>query len=250
VVSTENNEMSFFDHLEEFRSRLIKSIIGAVIGAIIVGIFSDYIITDVLLKLAKNTNPPMNIINLKPYGQLSLYFEVIIIGGLILSFPVIIYQFWKFIEPALRAGERKFTLYSIIATIFCFIAGVIFIYYVLLPTALNFFAQFGSASINNQIAVDEYMSFILTMMFTGGLVFELPVISFFLGKIGILKPAFMRKYRRHAIVVILIVAGVVTPGPDVASQLLLGIPLILLYEISIFVNKIAQKKHTEVKDIN
>jgi sec-independent protein translocase protein TatC len=242
--------MSFFDHLEEFRSRLIKSIIGAVIGAIIVGIFSDYIITDVLLKLAKNTNPPMNIINLKPYGQLSLYFEVIIIGGLILSFPVIIYQFWKFIEPALRAGERKFTLYSIIATIFCFIAGVIFIYYVLLPTALNFFAQFGSASINNQIAVDEYMSFILTMMFTGGLVFELPVISFFLGKIGILKPAFMRKYRRHAIVVILIVAGVVTPGPDVASQLLLGIPLILLYEISIFVNKIAQKKHTEVKDIN
>lgn len=242
--------MSFFDHLEEFRSRLIKSIIGAVIGAIIVGIFSDYIITDVLLKLAKNTNPPMNIINLKPYGQLSLYFEVIIIGGLILSFPVIIYQFWKFIEPALRAGERKFTLYSIIATIFCFIAGVIFIYYMLLPTALNFFAQFGSASINNQIAVDEYMSFILTMMFTGGLVFELPVISFFLGKIGILKPAFMRKYRRHAIVVILIVAGVVTPGPDVASQLLLGIPLILLYEISIFVNKIAQKKHTEVKDIN
>ncbi len=242
--------MSFFDHLEEFRSRLIKSIIGAVIGAIIVGIFSDYIITDVLLKIAKNTNPPMNIINLKPYGQLSLYFEVIIIGGLILSFPVIIYQFWKFIEPALRPSERKFTLYSIIATIFCFIAGVIFIYYVLLPTALNFFAQFGSASINNQIAVDEYMSFILTMMFTGGLVFELPVISFFLGKIGILKPAFMRKYRRHAIVVILIIAGVVTPGPDVASQLLLGIPLILLYEISIFVNKIAQKKHTEVKDIN
>jgi len=249
-VSTEDNEMSFFDHLEEFRSRLIKSIIGAVIGAIIVGIFSDYIITDVLLKIAKNTNPPMNIINLKPYGQLSLYFEVIIIGGLILSFPVIIYQFWKFIEPALRPSERKFTLYSIIATIFCFIAGVIFIYYVLLPTALNFFAQFGSASINNQIAVDEYMSFILTMMFTGGLVFELPVISFFLGKIGILKPAFMRKYRRHAIVVILIIAGVVTPGPDVASQLLLGIPLILLYEISIFVNKIAQKKHTEVKDIN
>ncbi|HPS65279.1 MAG TPA: twin-arginine translocase subunit TatC [Ignavibacteria bacterium] len=249
-MSTEDNEMSFFDHLEEFRSRLIKSIIGAVIGAIIVGIFSDYIITDVLLKIAKNTNPPMNIINLKPYGQLSLYFEVIIIGGLILSFPVIIYQFWKFIEPALRPSERKFTLYSIIATIFCFIAGVIFIYYVLLPTALNFFAQFGSASINNQIAVDEYMSFILTMMFTGGLVFELPVISFFLGKIGILKPAFMRKYRRHAIVVILIIAGVVTPGPDVASQLLLGIPLILLYEISIFVNKIAQKKHTEVKDIN
>ncbi len=242
--------MSFFDHLEEFRSRLIKSIIGAVIGAIIVGIFSDYIITDVLLKIAKNTNPPMNIINLKPYGQLSLYFEVIIIGGLILSFPVIIYQFWKFIEPALRPSERKFTLYSIIATIFCFIAGVVFIYYVLLPTAMNFFAGFGSASINNQIAVDEYMSFILTMMLTGGLVFELPVISFFLGKIGILKPAFMRKYRRHAIVVILIVAGVVTPGPDVASQLLLGIPLILLYEISIFVNKIAQKKNTEVKDIN
>ena len=240
-MSADDNEMTFFDHLEELRSRIIKALVGVVIGAIIVGIFSDFLITDVLLKLARNTNPPLNIINLKPYGQLSLYFEVIIIGGLIFGFPVIIYQFWKFLEPALRLNERKYVSGSIIATIFCFIAGVVFIYFVLLPVALNFFAGFGSTAINNQIAVDEYLSFILTMMLTGGVVFELPVISFFLGKTGILKPSFMKKYRRHAIVVILIIAGVVTPGPDVASQLLLGVPLILLYEISIYVNIIATR---------
>ena len=139
-MSADDNEMTFFDHLEELRSRIIKALVGVVIGAIVVGIFSDFLITDVLLKLARNTNPPLNIINLKPYGQLSLYFEVIIIGGLIFGFPVIIYQFWKFLEPALRLNERKYILGSIIATIFCFIAGVVFIYFVLLPVALNFFA--------------------------------------------------------------------------------------------------------------
>ena len=93
-MSADDNEMTFFDHLEELRSRIIKALVGVVIGAIVVGIFSDFLITDVLLKLARNTNPPLNIINLKPYGQLSLYFEVIIIGGLIFGFPVIIYLFW------------------------------------------------------------------------------------------------------------------------------------------------------------
>ena len=246
-VKTDDSEMSFFDHLEEFRWRLVKSIIGLVLGAIVVGIYSDYIITNVLLKIAKNTNPPLNIINLKPYGQLSLYFEVIIIGGLILSFPVIIYQFWKFIEPALKENERKYIFGSIVGTVFCFLSGIVFVYYIMLPTALNFFAGFGSTSINNQIAIDEYMSFILTLLLTGGLVFELPVVSIFLGKIGILTPSIMRKYRRHAIVIILIVAGVLTPSPDVASQILLSLPLIFLYEISIFVCKMAQKKEVNVE---
>jgi sec-independent protein translocase protein TatC len=109
---------------------------------------------------------------------------------------------------------------------------------------LGFFASFGSSIIENKIAADEYMSFILSLILASGLVFELPMLSFFLSKIGILKPSFMRKYRRHAIVIILLVAGIVTPGPDITSQLLLGIPLLVLYEISILICKYSQKKTT------
>jgi len=112
----------------------------------------------------------------------------------------------------------------------------------MLPTSLGFFAQFGSAIIKNIIAVDEYYSFIISVMLTAGIVFELPMISFFLSKIGILKPTFMRKYRKHAIVLILLIAGIVTPSPDVTSQMLLGVPLFLLYEISILICKFSQKK--------
>ena len=120
--------------------------------------------------------------------------------------------------------------------------GVVFSYYALLPAALGFFAAFGTELIENKIAADEYMSFVISMVLASGLVFELPMVSFFLSKIGILKPWFMRKYRRHAIVIILLIAGIVTPGPDITSQLLLGIPLLLLYELSILICKYSQKK--------
>lgn len=244
---TNDKEMNFLDHLEELRWRLIKSLIAIVVCAVLVGVFSDYIITNILLLPAKNTEPPLNIINLKPYGQVTLYLEVIIVGGMILSIPVIVYQFWKFIQPGLLPNERKYISGIIVFTVLCFLIGVAFIYFVFLPTALGFFAKFGSSLIQNQIAVDEYLSFVLSMILVGGLVFELPVISFFLAKLGILKNTFMKKYRRHAIVLILILAGILTPTPDIASQLLLGIPLLLLYEISILICKYSEKKPSELK---
>ncbi|MCX7833710.1 MAG: twin-arginine translocase subunit TatC [Ignavibacteria bacterium] len=242
-----DKEMNFLDHLEELRWRIIKSIIAIIVCAVFVGIFSDYIITNILLLPAKQTEPPLNIINLKPYGQVTLYLEVIIIGGVILSIPVIMYQFWKFIQPGLLMNERKYISSIIIFTILCFLLGVAFIYFIFLPIALGFFAKFGSSLIQNQIAVDEYLSFVLSMILVGGLVFELPVVSFFLAKLGILTNTFMKKYRRHAIVLILILAGILTPTPDIASQLLLGIPLLLLYEISILICKYTQKKPSELK---
>ncbi len=244
---SKDKDMNFLDHLEELRWRIIKSIIAIVICAILVGIFSDYIITNILLHPAKNTNPPLNIINLKPYGQVTLYLEVIIIGGVILSIPVIVYQFWKFIQPGLLPNERKYISGIILFTVFCFLLGIAFIYFIFLPTALGFFAKFGSSMIENQIAVDEYLSFVLSMILVGGIVFELPVVSFFLAKLGILSNSFMKKYRRHAIVIILILAGILTPTPDIASQLLLGIPLILLYEISILICKYSEKKSSQIK---
>lgn len=243
--SDEHAEMGFLDHLEELRWRVIKIVLGVVAGAIVCGIFSDWIMNNVLLAPATRTNPPMTLINLKPYGQIVLYMQVAIVCGIIASIPNIFFQIWKFIEPGLLPSERKYAASVTFFTSICFLAGTAFAYFVMLPTALGFFAEFGTQSISNNIAVDEYFSFIISVMLAAGLVFELPMVSFFLARIGILTPQFMRKYRKHAIVVILILAGLLTPSPDLTSQLLLGVPLLILYEISIIIAKIAQKKRED-----
>ena len=234
--------MDYLEHLEELRWRIIKIIIGIVIGGIVIAVFIEPIINHVILLPAKKTIPQMTIINLKPYGQFTLYMEVIIIGGIIVSTPNILFQTWKFIEPALKPGERKYVTAVVVFSTFCFLAGIAFAYFVMLPTALNFFANFGTELIDNKIAANEYMRFVISVCLAAGIVFELPMASFFLSKLGILKPGFMRKYRKHSIVLILILAGILTPGPDIASQLLLGVPLFLLYEISILICKYSQKK--------
>jgi sec-independent protein translocase protein TatC len=236
------DEMGFLDHLEELRWRIIKSVIGIVVGAIIIAFFIDDIMKFVIFAPAKNTDPPLTIINLKPYGQFTLYMQVILIGGIIASVPNIFYQFWKFIEPALMPNERKYISGIVFFTSLCFIVGVVFAYFVLLPTALNFFASFGTDIILNQIDANEYMQFIISVCLLAGIVFELPMVSFFLSKVGILKPEFMRKYRKHAVVAILVIAAIMTPSPDIVSQIMLAIPLFILYEISIYISKVSQKK--------
>ncbi len=240
----ENSDMGFLDHLEELRWRLIKALIGIIVGAVLTGIFIDWIMNNVLFAPATKTTPPLSIINLRPYGQFLIYMEVIFIGGAVISVPNIVYQIWKFIEPALKPNERRYVTAVVMFTSVCFLGGVVFSYYLMLPAALGFFANFGSTIIENKISADEYMSFVLSMVLAAGIVFELPMLSFFLSKIGILKPEFMRKYRKHAIVAILLLAAIVTPGPDITSQLMLGIPLLLLYEISILICKYSQKKTT------
>ena len=238
----DRSEMGFLDHLEELRWRIIKALLGIVIFAILCGVFSDWIMNNILLKPATKTNPPLPLINLKPYGQVVLYMQVAIICGIIISIPNIFYQAWKFIEPGLLPTERKYAAKVTFFTSICFLSGIAFAYFVMLPTALGFFAEFGTQTIQNNIAVDEYFGFIISVMLAAGVVFELPMVSFFLARIGILTPAFMKRYRRHAIVLILLLAGILTPSPDVTSQLLLGVPLVLLYEISIFIAKVAYKK--------
>lgn len=236
------DEMGFLEHLEDLRWRVIKALIGVVAGGIIAGIFIDYIMNDFLLAPAKNTTPPLELINLKPYGQLVLYMEVILVCGIIFSVPNIFYQLWRFIEPGLLPKERRYISSIVIFSSICFLGGISFAYFVMLPTALKFFAAFGTQAITNNIAVDEYFGFVISVMLAAGVVFELPMVSFFLSKLGILTPKFMRRYRKHAIVIILILAGVLTPSPDITSQLLLGIPLVLLYEISIIISKLSQPK--------
>ena len=243
----EEGKMSFLEHLEEFRWRIIKSAIGVVIGSIVCGIFIEWIMDNLLLAPARHTIPPLVLINLKPYGQLVLYMQVIIVGGIILSIPNIFYQFWKFIQPGLYDSERSYIWWIVFFTTFCFLGGTVFAYFIIMPTALKFFATFGTQAITNNIAVNEYFSFIISLVLTSGVVFELPMVTYFLSRLGIVTPKFMKKYRRHAIVVILIITGIITPGPDITSQILLSLPLFLLYELSIFISKVAQKKREKRK---
>jgi len=243
VIDDDSNdvEMSFLDHLEELRWRLIYSIIGVVAGTIISWIFVDFLVEDVLLKPAKDNGLALQ--NLKPFGQLYLYFQVAIIGGIVLSLPNLFFQLWKFIAPALRKNERKYILLIVFYSTISFFIGMLFAYFIMIPFAFRFIHQFGTQLIKNEFAIDEYLSIIVSVILAAGVVFELPMISFFLTKMGILTPGFMRKYRKHAIVVILILAAVLTPGTDPVSQIVLAVPLVLLYEISIFISKMALKKH-------
>ncbi|MEW6653244.1 MAG: twin-arginine translocase subunit TatC [Bacteroidota bacterium] len=236
----EEKEMTFLDHLEELRWRIIYSLIGIVIGTILAWVFIDFFVEQILLLPAKESG--LKLQNLRPFGQLFLYFQVAIMIGLIFSFPNIVYQIWKFIAPALKQNEKKYIKWIVIFTTFCFLSGIIFAYFVMLPFTLQFAVQFGTPTIENNFSIDEYLSIILSVMLGAGLVFELPMLSFFLSTIGILTPKLMRKYRRHSIVVILVFAAFLTPGTDPVSQLLLAVPLLILYEISIFVSKIFQKK--------
>lgn len=232
--------MSFLEHLEELRWRILYSLIGIVVGTIVAWIFIDFLIDNILLLPAQSARIKLQ--NLRPFGQLFLYFQVALIAGVILSLPNLFYQLWKFIAPALKSNEKKYVTSVVFFSTLCFISGIVFAYYIMLPLTLAFAGQFGSDQIENNFAIDEYFSIIISVMLAAGLVFELPMMSFFLSKLGLITPAFMRKYRRHAIILILVAAAILTPGTDPVAQVLLAVPLALLYEISIFVAKVFQRK--------
>jgi sec-independent protein translocase protein TatC len=233
-------EMTFLEHLGELRKRIFWAAAGILAATIICLIFVDFLVESLLLLPAKNAHAELQ--NLRPFGQIFLYFEVGLIGGIVLSIPNIFYQLWRFIAPALRARERKYIVWIVIFSTVCFLAGIVFAYFVMLPMTMAFAAQFGSQTIKNQFAIDEYLQIIISVMLAAGVVFELPMISFFLSRLGILTPAFMRKYRRHAIVIILFLAAILTPGTDPVSQIILAVPLLFLYEISIIVSKFSAKR--------
>jgi sec-independent protein translocase protein TatC len=229
-------EMTFLEHLEELRWRILYAVIGIVIGTIVSWIFIDMLVEEILLIPARKAE--INLQNLRPFGQLFLYLQVAFVGGLVLSIPNVFYQIWKFISPALKDSEKKHITAIVIFSSICFLSGIVFAYYVMLPLTLKFAGEFGSEMIENNFAITEYLTIIISVMLGAAIVFELPMLSFFLSKIGILTPAIMRKYRRHAIIGILILAALLTPGTDPIAQVLLAVPLVLLYEISIFVSKI------------
>jgi sec-independent protein translocase protein TatC len=233
-------EMSFLDHLEELRWRVIYALIGIIVAAVALWIFIDPLMEQILLRPARMYN--MKLQNLRPFGQVFLYMQVAIFGGIVISIPNIIYQIWKFVAPGLYPHERKYATRIIVFTSLCFLAGVAFAYFAILPAALKFFVGFGSATIENVIAIDYYFEFILTLMLGAGAIFELPMLSFFLSRLGIVTPALMRRYWRHAMVLSAIAAALLSPGPDPISMLLMAIPLVFLYEVSIWISRLSQRK--------
>lgn len=247
---TENNDegMGFLGHLEELRKRIVWAVVGLLIGCIISGVFIDQILEYVILAPSVNVN--LKLQNLSPFGQPLMYFKLIFIIGIIVSFPFMLYQLWKFIAPGLYMTERKWVSRITFFTSLCFLSGVAFAYFLMIPTMLGFAAQFGTKKIENIIDVNSYLSFITIMLLSAGLLFELPMITFVLAKFGIITAEFMRKYRRHSIVVIMVLAAALTPTTDPISMMIFAAPLFVLYEISIFIAKAAGKKKKEDEPIS
>ena len=246
-MSEPEGELNFMGHLEEIRSRLIKTSIALLIVTALCATYADFLVNEILIGPLKRSSETLVLQNLVPYGQVSLYFQVVFFAGFILSFPFIAWQIWQFVAPGLHEHERKASRFSILFISLCFFSGIAFGYFVFLPISLQFFAGFGTSLIKNNISVQDYVSFFIGTLLTAGLVFELPFISYILSKIGLLTPAFMRFYRKHAIVFLLIVAAIVTPSTDFVTQLIIGLPMILLYELSILISARVNRNNAALK---
>lgn len=179
---------------------------------------------------------------LKPTTYLMLSMQIALLGGLVLALPVVFYQFWRFVTPGLLPKERRLILPIVVLSVVCFLVGALFAYAVVLPTGLLFFLSMEPKDMTSQWAVDEYMSFVLWMLLGFGVVFELPVLTLFLSRMGLVNADLLRRARRYAVVVIFIVAAILTPSPDPFSQLLMAVPLMGLYELSIWICRFSGKK--------
>ena len=240
-MSSGNKSMSFIDHLEELRWRIIKILSSIIFGGILTFFFIDFFL-EFLLKPLDNTNSdnPINLQVLSVQGMFIIKWSIALIGGVVLAIPVITFQIWKFISPGLYANEKGFVLPLVFFSFVSFLLGIVFSYTILIPYCLNFFASLSGETVLNNFSINHYFSFITWLLLGCGIVFQLPVVSFLLSTIGLLTPAFMRHYRRHAIVVIFILSSFITP-PDPVSMLVMAFPLIILYELSIGVSWIVNR---------
>lgn len=238
--------MPFLDHLEELRWRIIRALVAVALATIACFFISDFIL-DFLLVTTKNLRTDINLQVLKVQTVFIIKLEIALIFGIVLSLPYIFYQIWAFIAPGLLEKERKYVVPVILFATLSFIIGSSFAFFIIVPFALDFFLSLAPPSVTNNIALDFYFGFVVRIVLVFGIVFELPIVSILLTKIGILTPRILKKYRRYAIVAIFIGAAILTP-PDPTTQVMLGIPLVVLYEITIWLSYLFQKKKTgEIK---
>lgn len=231
--------MPFLDHLEELRWRIFKSLIGIVVGTVITFLFIDQIFE--LLKKPTSNIENLSFQALTPYAMFMLKWGIALVGGLVIALPVLTYQIWKFVTPGLLKNERKYVVPVILFTFVSFLCGVLFAYYIMLPFSLNFFTSITVPDVQNNFSINSYVSYVLWILLAAGILFELPVLVLILSTIGLVTPPFMRHYRRHAILIFVILSAFITP-PDPISLMMMSLPLLLLYEVSILISKIFSRK--------
>ena len=267
MEENENNksEMSFLDHLEVLRWHLVRSSIAIGIFTILAFIFKSFVFDKVILaqkdsdfwtyqlfcKFSKLIGKgdalcmeeiKFNLININMSGQFTTHIVTSIVVGLVLAFPYLLFEVWRFISPALQKGEKKYARALVFAGSILFMIGILFGYYFVAPLSVQFLGNYQvSELVKNQINLGSFISTVTTVTLACGLVFELPLLVYFLSKLGLVTPEIMRKYRKHAIVATLVLSAIITP-PDISSQVLLTIPLLILYEFSIYVSKVVIKK--------
>jgi sec-independent protein translocase protein TatC len=259
-TASPEKEMSFLDHLEELRWHLIRSTIAVVVLAGLAFIFKHFIFDVLIFGPTKPEFPtyamfceisrylgmdtfcfqemPFKIQSRTMAGQFSAHMWTSIYAGIIVAFPYILYEFWRFISPGLREKERKSSRGFILIASVLFFLGVLFGYYLITPLSINFLGNYQvSEEVINQFDLDSYISLVRTSVLACGIVFELPILMYILTKIGLVTPEILRKYRKFALIIVLILSAVITP-PDIVSQIIVAIPILILYEVSIYISKI------------
>lgn len=262
--SSQGEEMSFLEHLEELRWHLVRASVAIVACAIFVFIHVKFVLDTIIFApkypefftnrafawLADKTNTPdlaintlpFDIINIDMAGQFTTHLSIAMIGGIIMAIPYVIWEFWRFIKPALYDKERKYATGAVFYSSLLFFLGVMFGYYLIVPLSTHFFGSYRvSDEIVNQINLTSYVSSVSTIMLGSGIVFELPIVIYFLSKVGLVSAQFLINYRKHAYIALLLMAAIITP-PDVFSMLLVSGPLFLLYELGVILSRRTEKK--------
>jgi sec-independent protein translocase protein TatC len=260
---SENQQMSFLQHLDELRWRLVRIAIAVISVAVVLWIYQEWVMNHVFLVLKEKefitfkllcayfgvcvSDTTVKMQSMTVSGQFNYAMMMSLMGGLIITAPYIFYQIWSFIKPGLKKNELRAAKGLVFYVSLCFFLGVLFGYFVVAPLTVQFFGSFQiSAEIENNFTVGSYMGTVISTVFYTGILFLLPIVSFILTKIGLIGPEFLKKYRRHAIVVILIISAVITP-PDMLSQIIVSIPIIVLYEIGIVVSTRTSKNKNTIE---
>lgn len=253
MSEAEEEQMSFLEHLEELRWRIVKSVIAILIFAIAMWFFKEWIITHLFIAMTKPDfisfqfmcdylgicigEIPVNFQSTKVGSQFSYALLMCFVGGTIIAFPYVFNQLWGFVKPGLKENEKQVVRGITFYVTLLFLLGVVFGYLIVAPLCIQFFGEFQiSKEFQNIWMIGSFMSLIISSVMFSGLLFLLPVVIYILTKIGIVTPEFLKKYRKHAIVGVLILAALITP-PDFISQVIVAIPIIILYEVGILISR-------------
>lgn len=241
-----SNSLTILGHLDELRNRIIFSVCYLVLGILIALFFAKDIIVFLKLPAVKFIN---DFVVLKPTEVIAIYFKISLCAGSLIACPAIFYHAWKFIKPAIPEDVNISVLNWFFAVLFLFISGIIFAFKILVPAGLNFLFTLSKEIAVPMIALSNYISFVLSILILGGVIFEMPVLAALLTKLRIISPALMKRKRKEAIFTLFVLAAILTPTTDIFNMIIFVMPMIVLYEISIIVASVVQKSHVPGEEI-